>query len=362
MRTPYTAVKSFIQSELLDKGVRFNHLDITRSAIRTVTDKFSALGWSVENVSRENEKFSRHLVTSPDGLETLKMTGGKVFRHPMTTEVICRQKLVTKQLMALGGIPHPVGVSFSASERALATAIFPSLPKPVVVKPSNEGGSRGVTIGVTTPEEFAGAWTAASQNNHPDTKVIIEELVDGVELRVFVVGDEVVSTVVRLQPFVVGDGQSTVSELAARLHEERQVNHRARAARNEVDADFLRAQGQSEDSVPDKGEIVLLSRFTLALRGAFIVDVTSDVDPGIADVARRAKNAVPGLEIAGVDLMVGDIRDPSTAKVIEVNTAAALDLHRYPTHGASRNIDEDIVRYFHNDFLSRSASSSDDAE
>lgn len=359
MNTSYTAVKNFIQQEILDAGAEINRLDITRSAIKSITGKFSTLGWSVENTAREGESFSRHLITSPDGLETLKMTGGKVFRHPMATEVICRQKLLTKQLMSLAHIPHPVGISFSSSERAIATAIFPSIPKPVVVKPSNEGASRGVTIGVTSPEEFSAAWNTATQSKHADTRVIIEELVDGVELRAFVVGEDVVSTVVRLQPFVVGDGQATVNELIGQLRQEREINSRARVAKNEIDHDFLRSQRESEQSVPEQGKIVLLNRFTLSSRGAFVVDITSKVAPGIVDMARRAKNAIPGLEIAGVDLLVGDIRDASTAKVVEVNTSAALDLHRYPTHGPARNVDDDIVQHFHNDFLEQARISSE---
>jgi len=359
LNTPYAAVKNFIQQDVLDAGAELNRLDITRSAIKSITDKFASLGWSIEDTSRESENFSRHLITSPDGRETLKMTGGKVFRHPMATEVICRQKLLTKQLMSLAHIPHPVGISFSSSERAIANAIFPSIPKPVVVKPSNEGASRGVTVGVTSPEEFSAAWNAATQSKHADTRVIIEELVDGVELRAFVVGEDVVSTLVRLQPFVVGDGQATVNELVGQLRQEREIHYRARVANNEIDPDFLRSQGESEQSVPRQGKIVLLNRFTLSYRGAFVVDVTSNVSPGIMDMARRAKNAIPGLEIAGVDLLVGDIRDASTAKVVEVNTGAALDLHRYPTHGPARNVDEDIVQHFHNDFISRARVSSE---
>lgn len=80
--------------------------------------------------------------------------------------------------------------------------------------------------------------------------------------------------------------------------------------------------------------------------GSFLVDVTGDTAEGIKDLARRARASIPSLEIAGVDLLVEDISDTSTATVLEVNTAASLDLHRYPTHGSPRQVDEDIVEYF----------------
>lgn len=182
----------------------------------------------------------------------------------------------------------------------------------------------------------------------------MKKFIKGVELRAFVIGDDVVSVVTRVQPFIIGDGKSTVKVLVDELHLAREVHYRVMKMPVVVDWPFVTKWDHHEHSVPAVDEIVFLSAFSLPNQGALTIDVTRSVSDKLKDIARRAKNSIPHLEIAGVDILVEDIRDASTANVLEVNTAASIDLHRYPTHGNPRAIDEDIVDYFHNVFLAES--------
>lgn len=292
-------------------------------------------------------RHSLHELVSPDGTQQLSMVGGKVFRHPPVTETICRRKHLAKRMLDLAGVPVPAGGDFSPQERAAAAAYFEKVPKPAVLKPTDSGSSQGVTVGVRTAEEFDAAWKHALDGSRGRSNVMIERFVEGVELRAYVVGEDVVSVVARIQPFVVGDGKSNVEELISTFHESRSVHYRAMKMPAVVDWPFVEKQGLSRDSVAPEDSIVLLNPFCYPTIGAYIVDVTSVVSEGIVDMARGAKNAIPGLEVAGVDILVGDIRDASSALVVEVNTAASLDMHRYPTHGRARDVDRDVVDYFH---------------
>lgn len=225
------------------------------------------------------------------------------------------------------------------------------MPKPIVVKATDSGGSKGVTVGVFTEEEFDQAWEHALKAGRSSSNILLEEFVSGVELRAFVVGTRVVSVVARLQPFVVGGGTTSVNGLIDALNEKRSVNYRAVKMPLKVNWPFVGKQGHDEASVPDNGEIVFLNPFNIPSVGGLLLDVTDVVAPQIKDIAQRAVATIPGLETAGVDLLVDDLKDENTASIIEINTAAALDLHRYPTHGGNaRAIEVDIVDYFHEQY------------
>lgn len=352
MSSDYGALSNFVRKRIISPGLEVNHLETTRDAIRSMTEKFEGLGWSVVKIEDEKTRHRRHKLSSPDGQLELSMIGGKVYRHPSSTEQICRRKHLTKRMLDLDFLPTPVGADFTSSEKSIAAAFFEKMPKPVVVKPTDSGSSNGVTVGVIDSDGFSEAWEYALAEGRASSNVLVEQFVRGVELRAFVVGDEVVSVFARIQPFAVGTGDRNLRQLIADVHQARSVHYRADKMPVVVDWDFVGKNGYQSESVPANGEIIFLSPLNFPSMGSFLVDVTHDVSGEIARLAQRAKASIPYLEIAGVDLLVEDLDDVDTATVLEVNTAASLDLHRYPTHGAARSVDEDIVAYFHAQHLS----------
>lgn len=342
----YTALEGFILHEMIQPGLEINPLKTTHSAIRAITSGFARQDWNIEVLPKLTGKHSQHRLASPNGQLVLKMIGGKVFRHPAHTEQICRSKNLTKKFLGLAGLPIPEGADFGPKEREVAKAYFGLMLKPVVVKPAGAGGSHGVTVGVTENEQFNSAWDYALSEGRNNSNVILEQFIPGFELRPYVIGDKVVSVVARIQPFVIGDGKTSLENLIVELHEVRRVNYRAMKLPVVVDWAFVSKQGAAFNAAPAEGEIIFLNPFCYPTIGASIVDVTDRVCDGIKDLALRAKNAVPGLEIAGIDILTEDLSTTHTANVVEVNTAAALDMHRYPTHGTPREIVDDIVSYF----------------
>lgn len=343
----YAAVRKFIRDTILQPQATINRLATTRSARLRITRRFEQYGWTVQRIGDPTSKYPKNSILSPDGSETLQMIDGKVFRHPETTDLICRRKHLTKRMLDLAGVANPDGGDFGPEEKEVATAFFDVIPKPVVVKPSDSGSSRGVTVGVATRKEFSVAWDHALDGGRKGSNVLVEEFVEGIELRAFVVGDELLSIVARVQPFVVGDGRHSVAELLLQAEDYRNPHYRARKMPITANWPFIAEQGHSPESVPDEGHIILVNPFTYPTIGAYYVEVTSIVPPAVVDMARRAVRAIPGLEIGGVDILIKDVRSGEGARVVEVNTAASLEFHRYPTHGNARAIEEDIVDYFH---------------
>jgi len=97
-------------------------------------------------------------------------------------------KLESKKLFAQAGVPTPRWEVLSAGQR-------PTLSLPLVVKAPREGSSVGVHL-VRDPAELAGALADCAAL---DCETLVEELVEGRELTVGVVGDQA-TAVVEIRP------------------------------------------------------------------------------------------------------------------------------------------------------------------
>lgn len=113
-------------------------------------------------------------------LDTLdiKYTGSGV-----ESSAICMDKRVSKALVHRKGIKTPNWISIEKNE----TCVPPSKMKyPLVVKPSNQGSSIGLSI-ILEEAEFEEAVSLARQNAKT---VLVEEYINGRELTAAVVGNE----------------------------------------------------------------------------------------------------------------------------------------------------------------------------
>lgn len=343
----YDSLRRFIAKNLLAKDIPLNPLENTFPVVKSITSQFKERGWIVEKLDNSIDKAPLHRLTSPDGATVLSMRGGKVFRHSPTTEILCKYKNLTKKIMELGDVRVPKGADFLPEQREVAMAYSDKLPKPIVIKPTDAAASRGVSVGVNSPESFTAAWAKAQDHVRAGSTILVEQFVRGMEIRAYVVGETTVSTVARLQPFVVGNGKSTITELIHDAKRAREINYRTKRRPIQVRWQFICEQGFHEDSVPKENEIIFLNEFASASMGALSFEVSDLVSSKIKRMAVQAKNCVPGLEIAGVDIIAENLKDPQTAYVTEINTAASPDLHRYATHGRPRSVDTDVVQYFH---------------
>jgi len=97
-------------------------------------------------------------------------------------------KLESKKLFLQAGVPTPRWEVLAAGQR-------PTLPLPIVVKAPREGSSVGVHL-VREPAQLEGALADCAAL---DREILVEELVEGRELTVGVVGDQA-TAVVEIRP------------------------------------------------------------------------------------------------------------------------------------------------------------------
>jgi GNAT-family acetyltransferase (TIGR03103 family) len=245
---------------------------------------------------------------------------------------ICDDKRLTRQVLAAAGLPVAPGrvATFDGADAA-----FLAEHGEVVVKPARGEGGTGVTVGVTTLPELRSA-SAAARRHCPD--VLLERLCPGDDLRVVVIGDEVVAASVRRPATVVGDGRRTVAELI-------EARSAARAAATggastiPLDAETRRVVegwGRRLEDVLPEGQRLVVRRTANVHTGGTIHDVTAALHPALATGALAVARAI-GIPVVGVDLVVEAVDRPDFV-VVEANEQPGLANHE-PQPTAPRFID-----------------------
>jgi cyanophycin synthetase len=258
---------------------------------------------------------------------------------------IAGDKELTKKLLEQVSIPVPRGALVTTEEEALAA--LRSLGAPVVVKPLDGRQGLGVSLNLSTPEEvLLGFHIAREYSRH----VLVEELFEGRNYRVLVVGGRVVAASERTPCAVTGDGAHTLRELIdiANLDPQRGEGHEKPLTQIVVDEIMLACLGKAGrclDDVPGAGEVVYLRESINLSTGGTAKDVTDEAHPTVKDMCERAARVV-GMDICGVDLVLRDISEPigsSGGGVIELNAAPGLRMHLFPSEGQSRDVGAAIV-------------------
>lgn len=260
-------------------------------------------------------------------------------------ETIAQDKELTKKLLDAAGVPVPQGRSVSDPEDAWTAALEIGLP--VVIKPKDGNQGKGVTVNVTTKEQLTAGFHAASEFRDD---ILVERYLPGHDYRVLVIGDKMVACARRDPPQVVGDGVHTVRELVERVNRDprRGEGHSTSLTKirfDDIALATLAARGMNADSVPDKGQRVVLRNNANLSTGGTATDVTDDVHPEVAERCIAAAHMV-GLDICGVDLVCDSVLRPiedQNGGIVEVNAAPGLRMHLSPSFGKPRPIGEAIV-------------------
>jgi D-alanine-D-alanine ligase len=106
---------------------------------------------------------------------------------------VAMNKIISKRLYSEARIPTPDYIALEKGSSIEADAVFRRLGSPVVIKPACCGSSVGMSITETSP----GLRQAIEEAWSHDDSVMVEEYIEGVELTVGVLGNDV------LEPFPV---------------------------------------------------------------------------------------------------------------------------------------------------------------
>ena len=167
-----------------------------------------------------------------------------------------------------------------------------------------------MTVNVTTRDGIELAYKAADEIG----QVMVEKFLPGGDYRLLVIGDKLIAAARRDPPHVIGDGTLTVKQLVDKVNADprRGDGHATSLTKirfDDIAVARLVQQGLTPDSVPDKGQRVVLRNNANLSTGGTATDVTDDVHPEVAARAIAAAQVV-GLHVCGVDVVAESVLRP----------------------------------------------------
>jgi cyanophycin synthetase len=255
-------------------------------------------------------------------------------------ESIAQDKDLTKKLLRAAGVPVPLGQPVENPDTAWAVAQKIGLP--VVLKPQDGNQGKGVTVNIVTREQLDVAFRNAASYG---STVMVEKFLPGHDFRLLVVGDRMVAASRRDPPQVIGDGEHSVRELVDIVNQDprRGEGHATSLTKirfDDIAVVRLQSQGLTPESVPARGQRVVLRNNANLSTGGTATDVTDDVHPDVAARAVAAAQTV-GLHICGVDVVCETMLRPleeQSGGIVEVNAAPGLRMHISPSYGKGRAV------------------------
>lgn len=209
----------------------------------------------------------------------------------------------------------------------------------LVVRPHNGTHGDSVYLGINTWSDFEEAFTRISEDRG---QVLVEKFYEGVEHRCLVVDSKLVAVTRRRPASVVGDGESTISELVALKNVRRGKIHK-RLQLGESERLYLARTGWYFDSVPADGERVYLLGTSNIHTGGDAVDATNDLSAEQKATVEKAVAAIPGLKVVGLDVLLPEGGVASDMTIIEINSAPMISMHHFPWEGRARNVAAKIM-------------------
>jgi GNAT-family acetyltransferase (TIGR03103 family) len=244
----------------------------------------------------------------------------------------CQDKEVTWRLMDEIGIRQPRQTVAAGEEQDRE---FLAAHGALVVKPSDGEQGQGISVDVRDARHLKEAVETARRFS--DT-VLLQEFVSGEDLRVIVIGFEVVAAAIRRPATIVGDGIHSVEALIAKQSRRRQA---ATDGESSIPTDAqthrcVRQAGYEFGDVPPAGEAIVVRKTANLHTGGTMHDVTDALHPRLVEASVRAARALD-IPCVGLDFIVQSATSPEYA-FIEANERAGLANHE-PQPTAERFVD-----------------------
>jgi GNAT-family acetyltransferase (TIGR03103 family) len=207
--------------------------------------------------------------------------------------------------------------------------------KALVVKPAQGEQGRGVHVNITSPGELR---AAVDDVKRMCPIVVLEEYVQGEDLRVVVINFKVVAAAIRRPAQVTGTGRHTIAALI-----EKQSRRRAAATGGEssipVDEETTRclaAQGLGLEEILPEGTRIPVRKTANLHTGGTLHDVTEDLSEDLREISELIAKTL-NIPVVGLDFIVKS-HEASDYALIEANERPGLANHE-PQPTAERFID-----------------------
>lgn len=291
----------------------------------------------------DEEMIDEHLFvtyTSPSG--PMWRTSASLLKYPCIAETvrdISRHKETAYEYASARGVAVPFTHTLKSDETIsedVVSGLF-STYKKLIVKPSNASLSRGLTVNITS---YDGLKKAIETARSVSETILIQEQVEGEEVRFTVIDGKVAAALLRQTPRVIGDGISTVAELIDVENSDRELLKFPYLSYPQLDDSIIPSEYLTSSQVLKTNEILELNRATMVKNGCSIYDVFEQVDRSYVATVEMLVADLDARFVV-VDMFIKDYRKPQSKGdhwFIEFNTSPVLKLYYGCRDGRMFNI------------------------
>lgn len=299
----------------------------------TIKEGLVNLGYTYQAYTLDSELYREY--KAPNGWTWIY---SKRYRNYPFISIAARKisinKLASYEFASIHGITVPATLYTSDIQ---AASKFLDEHRRVIVKPLDQGGSRGLTLDITAKDQLRVAMGGNS--------ILIQKQFIGMELRFTILKGKVESVILRQTPQVVGDSRHTIQQLIALENGARKKLQFPLLAYPLLDETNTDHGFMGSSTIPAQGEIVELSRATMISKGASFHGVLHSVHESYMHLTEALAIALNSAMIA-VDLIVEDYTIPATEDnyvFLEFNTAPAPQIYSSLRSGDQPLIVDKIV-------------------
>jgi cyanophycin synthetase len=256
-------------------------------------------------------------------------------KSPATGIIIADSKARTAAIARRLAIPVPAQITTRTIRDARK---FLDQHKTIVVKPNNGSSGQGVTTNISSLSSLKRAYVYAKKYS---PTVVVQQHIDGSDVRLLVVDGQFCSAVIRKPAHVIGDGYSSIKTLIDETN--------ADGLRDNIDIPSLMAishtaarhfLGDTTTIIPAAGEEVRVVGPANVSLGGSLHQATDIVTPDMIRDAEAITKKL-GLGMCGVDIMWN--QQTNKYYLIEVNATPGIDIHDDPFSGTSSDCVERYV-------------------
>ncbi len=255
--------------------------------------------------------------------------------------------------LQLFGFPTPKGKNCFTEDEIAKEAL--KIGFPVVVKPVSGHKGQGVTTGIMSEEEVRKAFKNILKNHDesaPFDGAIVQKQIQGYDHRLLSIGGKFVAALERVPAYVVGDGMNNIEKLIEleNAKDIRKDNPRSPLTKIIIDEDlldYLKLQDLSLETVPKKGEKIVLRRVANISQGGVSINVTDKIHPRniklVEDIAKYFNVTALGIDVLTTDISVP--WDEGEFGIIEINAGPGVFMHLKPAYGGSIDVPGIIMQH-----------------
>lgn len=248
----------------------------------------------------------------------------------LKTKLFCDYKQASKGVFERLKIPTPPSILFSHADDPKLRE-FIRKGKKYVCKPDNACNGAGVEMGITSIGQVRDYW---ERNRQAGQVFMLEEYVEGIDLRLQIIDRRVVASCIRVPAYVIGDGIHSLEALVRKRQKAvYETNPSDRLELDRTSFALIKKQGFTMQSIPAVGRHVQLKEVSNIGQGGHAIDVSEEIHPRYHEWSKRIVDFCDASFFA-LDLIcldhTKDPEDPAVGAIaLEINALAEWTHHAY---------------------------------